>query len=469
MKQDYNYKVSKEHAKASKRFFDEIKFGDIIYVCAEKKEINIDDYESNYINNYNRVSIVTDSMLEYDLQYLVESDNYIASNNNLLKNYRPYFVDFLIDIEKNIALEENRWYVAKFLNENIDTIIEDDDEIVMYDGILELSASPVRYENGTLLFFTNRSVPQEILNKINDFCRDTIFQNSTDDVIQRILSDIWKNEKINTIDCYNLGKGNADYIHGYSSSMLYDIGYSYREYPKRKGKYNYYRACNAIRHVHPSCVLLSHWDMDHILGCVYAKQRIFDVPWIAPSLMNEGTKKYSINAYRLARYLYFLNNLYLVDCLRGPLQIANVYTKDGVICLYLGGGNDAKISAANRQGLYIEIYSRNIHIVLSGDVPYKCMMHQLWDCNIDYLHVPHHCSDMDCCNLVSAPNYGKVAIISTNRCRKKFNIINYDIEHKKHLDKKFMKVICTIDNPSGNDNYNLSYRIDVVKNTSMFR
>ena len=392
MKQEYNYnKVSKEHVKTCKRFFDEIEFGDIIYVCVEKKEINMDSYESNYINNYNRVSIVTESMLEYDLQYLVESDNYIAPNNNLLKNYRPYFADFLIDIEKNIALVENRWYVAKFLNEKIDIIKEYDDEIVMYDGILELSASPVRYENGTLLFFTNRSVPQEILNKINDFCRDTIFQNSTDDVIQSILSNIWKEEKINTIDCYNLGKGNADYIRGYSSSMLYDIGYSYREYPKRKGKYNYYRACNAIRHVHPSCVLLSHWDMDHILGCVYAKQRIFDIPWIAPSFMNKGTNKYSINAYRLARYLYFLNNLYLVDCLRGPLQIAKVYTKDGVICLYLGGGNDVKISAANRQGLYIEIYSRNIHVVLSGDVPYKCMMHQIWNCNVDYLHVPHHC------------------------------------------------------------------------------
>ena len=76
---------------------------------------------------------------------------------------------------------------------------------------------------------------------------------------------------------------------------------------------------------------------------------------------------------------------------------------------------------------------------------------------------------MDCSNLVSSSNCGKVAIISTNRCKGDFNIINYDNDHKKHLDKKFMKVICTIDNPSGNDNYNLSYRIDVVKNTSTFR
>lgn len=46
--------------------------------------------------------------------------------------------------------------------------------------------------------------------------------------------------------------------------------------------------------------------MDHILGCVYAKQRIFDIPWIAPSFMNKGTNKYSINAYRLAVICIFL-------------------------------------------------------------------------------------------------------------------------------------------------------------------
>lgn len=305
-KENHNCKLSKEHIKLCKHFFDEIKSGDIIYVSIEKKEINTVANESNYINNYNRVSIVTDSMLTYDLQYLGESDNFVARNNDLLNNYRPYFADFLIDITQNIVSLENHWYVAKFLNEYADISIDFDDKIVMYDGILELSASPVQYEKGKLLFFTNRSVPPQILKKINDICRDTIFPNATDDVIQSILSDIWKAEKINTIDCYNLGKGNADYIRGYSNSMLYDIGYSYREYPKRKGKYNYYRACNAIRHVHPSCVLLSHWDMDHILGCVYAKQRIFDIPWIAPSFMNKGTNKYSINAYRLAVICIFL-------------------------------------------------------------------------------------------------------------------------------------------------------------------
>ena len=305
------------------------------------------------------------------------------------------------------------------------------------------------------------------MDKINAISTDTAFSNTSDKKIKSILFDIWGKERIKTIDCYNVGKGNADYIRGCKNRMLYDIGYSFKKFPKKKGRYNYYRACDAIRKIQPSCVVLSHWDTDHILGCVYAEQRIFDIPWIAPSLENKGKTKYSINAYRLARYLDTLNNLYLVDCLRGPLKIANIKTKDGAIGLYLGGGKDSYITDANKQGVYIEIYSRNIHILLSGDVPYACMMQQVRQCNIDYLHVPHHCSKMKYNNLINCKRYGKVAIISTDR--RDNDSINCDDGHKKYLEKKFKEVVCTIDNKIGDDNCNLSYQIDVIKNTSNFR
>ena len=40
-------------------------------------------------------------------------------------------------------------------------------------------------------------------------------------------------------------------------------------------------------------------DDDHIMGCVYAPEKLFECPWIAPEIV----KKNAISAKRLAAYL----------------------------------------------------------------------------------------------------------------------------------------------------------------------
>lgn len=464
---DWSLKVCRDHSEMCKGFFNEIKEGKEIYIYIEKKGVNTNETQ----NAYNRASIVTNSMLEYDLRYLTERGGSEEARERLLKSYRPYFVDFLIAMTQDIEQLEEKWYTASFWNDDNGRSPSNNGEYIVYEGILEYSASPVQYEKRRLLIFKNGSIPSSILNKINSICRSTAFSNTPDLQIQDILQDLWAGERVKTIDCYNLGKGNSDYIRGHKERILYDIGYSYREFPKKSGKYNYNRACQAIRHAQPSCVILSHWDMDHIVGFAYAKQRIFDIPWIAPCLDGNG-KPYSINAYRLARYLECLSNLFLVDRSRGRMQIAQISNGEKEFMrLYLGGGRDGSITPVNSEGLYLEFYSRDTHIVLAGDVPYKCMMSKIWDSGINYLHVPHHCSNMDYSyldNLDKYPNCGKVAIISTNR-NKNTRVKNFHAYHKNALDSKFSDVICTIDNISNDDNQNLSYQINLVKNTSGFR
>ena len=230
------------------------------------------------------------------------------------------------------------------------------------------------------------------------------------------------------------------------------------------------RAVNAFRHLQPSCVVLSHWDMDHIIGCAYASQDIFNVKWIAPYLVSSKDKKASINSIRLAHYLNALGNLCLVDREQTNKLIAKISCANDIeIKVWLGSGTSNKITPRNREGLTLEILDkkrRYLHVLLAGDVPYKCMNNLLTD-PIDIMHVPHHCSSMELDKLKNLPSVGKYAIISTNR--KKTGTLNCDSNHHDKLRKKFKEVLHTIDNPSGDDEANLSIQIDYKKRTYRFR
>lgn len=139
------------------------------------------------------------------------------------------------------------------------------------------------------------------------------------------------------------------------------------------------------------------------------------------------------------------------------------------IKVWLGSGTSNKITPRNREGLTLEILDkkrRYLHVLLAGDVPYKCMNNLLTD-PIDIMHVPHHCSSMELDKLKNLPSVGKYAIISTNR--KKTGTLNCDSNHHDKLRKKFKEVLHTIDNPSGDDEANLSIQIDYKKRTYRFR
>ena len=65
--------------------------------------------------------------------------------------------------------------------------------------------------------------------------------------------------------------------------------------------------------IQPSLVIISHWDMDHFIGCVYASDDVFKVKWIATTLPEATAKDFSINAFRLATFLKATHKLMLVD------------------------------------------------------------------------------------------------------------------------------------------------------------
>ena len=399
--------------------------------------------EDTPVPTYIHFSVLTDKCIEYDSFFFSafqDMDGSSHTNRILSCSYRPYFISFVVDAEKvDPAILQHLssdWHSCRCVLSK-STPAESDHILI---GMLVTSASPVSIIQGFKLEFTNKSLPSHLLDTINrpynpallPLCRH----------VNQVLQDAWDSDTLQSVDIYNVGKGNADYIRGSKRRILYDIGYDHLlRYPSRHiDQERFPRAVTAIRHLKPHCVILSHWDLDHIIGCAYAPQRIFAVKWIAPTL-DAG----KVNAIRLARYLNLFHNLCLVDRTQPNKLIAQAHSGSTSVSLWLGQGNDhRKITKPNCEGLVLEIndHHTNRNFLFSGDVPYVCMPYGLFNRKTyHFLHVPHHCSSMTLSPLARcANNMGTLAVITSynvndRRC----------INHDQLLRQKYDSVLYVTD------------------------
>lgn len=213
--------------------------------------------------------------------------------------------------------------------------------------------------------------------------------------------------------------------------------------------------------------------MDHIIGCAYADQSLFSVKWIAPAFLPD--KLPSTNQSRLANYLDHLGNLYFVDRNQNTNPIATINCQRNVkINLWLGNGKDPAITTENKKGLFLNIEGgKYSHILLAGDVPYQCMGALLSQNKVvQFMHVPHHGSNMDNRLLTKLPqtrqNGGICAVISTNRESETGNL-NIDSCHEKNLKTKFKDVTAVLSHIPPDDEANLSLQINYRTSKYKFR
>lgn len=456
------------HTKKCTEMIEYIKSGRNVYIRVERNMIETDSGEmhleeiSPEYTPYISISVLTEEIIGYDAEMFQ-----VADREALLHTYRPYLISFLVPLDQDnlskIAELGDNWFRAHFDGPAADS--SDNRSYIELTGILETAASPVNRTNQKLLIFTDKSLPQSVLDKINSTYDPSLFVCTSSSAIETILNNAWANNFPNIIDIYNVGHGNADYIKGKEKRILYDMGYNYRATPACSSP-KFPRATQALRQVKPCCVILSHWDLDHIIGCAYAEPEVFRVPWIAPfvALTKSEAKKAAKkaakktakngpypNKIRLADYLRQLGNLYLVDRKQPNKLIAVIScAKDVEIRLWLGSGYDGSLTLENQSGLILEIAdrrSRNPHVLLAGDVPYQCMP-DILNVPVNFMHVPHHCSNMIPDRLKKIPGVGSCAVISTNRDSS--GNINYDSDHHDELKCRFSEVINTIDteNPS---------------------
>ncbi len=389
-KQDYNQKI--------KKIFHSV-FCEEVWVSVSILNENIDN--SNKLENMRliaKLNILTRSMLEYDKSYFSES-----SNNNI-REYKPYFYSFIIygDSHSNVydKLKKmgDKWYKASFSKKKRFEWHE-------YRGEIEKSASPIIY-NKHCIYISDEELDKTTVDEINDVYVSV--KASLDCEVKKRIKGLLNSIQFSLARVYSVGNGNLINLRGNNINdntefnVMYDVGYHLKQHPyDKRNKYGI--AVRDFHKIKPNIVFLSHWDDDHIMGCVYAQNRLFDCPWFAPEI--EKTR--SIGAKRLAAYLSVKKKLTIIKRDNNARKLVEISTLKSNILFCLGENKvKGSISKENCGGMIIEIKNDNmgkmVESLFCGDVPYDAIKDLIWNCRkigYDILLVPHHGSKMNCSSL----------------------------------------------------------------------
>lgn len=389
----------------------------------EEDQEDQDICNSEELESFNRIiklNVLTKSMLEYDRSYF--SENSIEN----IEKYKLYFFSYIVHIASSSDIEKfnqmgNEWFKASFSEELF--LKRNEYPWYEYHGEIESSASPVIYRKHKI-YISDEKLDDDIVNEINAAYRIAV--PTQDCVVANRIQTLLKDVQFTSSRVYSVGNGNLINIKGIVNNgivnnnefnAIYDVGYHQKQHPSDK-RNKYGGAVRSFKSVVPDVVFLSHWDDDHIMGCVYARKELFECPWFAPQI----TKKNAISAKRLAAYLTVKNKLTIIERNDKARKLVDVTTANSTISFYLGENKKKQtISRENCGGMLIEIKnSRNTNIITEslfcGDVPYEAVKKVIWDARragYDNLLVPHHGSYM-CCHSLKIKNQAIAVVCSNN-------------------------------------------------------
>ena len=436
---------------------------------AEEAE-SVDNLATDRNASENRIlecSILSEKIVRYDKETILSEEFDLMQDENTA--YRPFFASFMVkadpETQTRISKLDYAWYGAYFYPAEKDeeySGLFPAERFIKADAVFQFSASPGFSLEGKLVIVPEASdivyCGVHINRAYYTLYDPERFSGATDEEVREALQGIWKKDALRTIEIYNVGQGNANYLRCGKNRVLFDLGYPQKSVPAKNPMY-YRRALLAIRQAKPSVIVLSNWDSDHYTGWVYANTDIFNVPWIAPTLCRKGYRKRNrtatsvgTNAYRMAAFLKKKDLLLLVDWKDVPRTVASLGGQGKqVIRLEMGGSGsgDWDIALRNRHGLYFTIddESGNTNTVLASDVPYSSMREGAIGDTLQILHVPHHCSKMKL-DAIEKPGLSalKTAILSAERG------MEYDL-HRIRLEKCFgsSNMIFTTDQHKDND------------------
>lgn len=387
------------------------------------------------------ISLITENMLKYDENMFIgEGENLVCQRKNE-ELYKPYIIEFAVDM-KNLTQETYRrltdadimgvWFEAFFSGNHVD----DMEDIIEADGIVMTSASPFKFHKMQIYIKTNH-----VANHITRWTKhlyNTSGAIKSNANINSLLSFFFSATDYGLF-IYNVGDGNCIYIKGNDGKrILFDIGHNYNPYSEDWSDPDIRRSQQAIRQFKPHGIILSHWDMDHLIGVMFSNDFLYTKEWIAPDPNILPQKQLSVNAARIAKYLESRNILNLVDSSARNSRIYN----GSEVCVWCGQGkiSEGKLTEANNAGLIIEFESekKTAHAgdcrraLLSGDCEYLAFPTAMGFSKKTYetLVVPHHGSQMITTNISSIKK--GIAVISVSPRNK----IRPNIDHMDDLKAK---------------------------------
>lgn len=409
-----------------------------VYDAWQRNDENIENEEFPFAFHF---SIINKWVVEKDKIFREEFNR---ENENHMK-YRPFFLEFsgycsqnkipallkvISDPERNyltgyFVTEENRF-------ENVLDEVRDNEVIAEVEGTLIASASPIDNIRGKLVIVEDKTnVASEFADVLNDNiykCEQKPYTSININQIKKRLIGAAIEDRPKYIKVYNVGQAYCAEIRMESGKVIFsDIGLTKNKIELDTKEIK--QAKNKIWSINPQMVILSHWDLDHILGVTNASDSIYDAMWIVPDLWGLQTIKRNGNidnslisdsAKRLLKYLDWKNNdnlIILGDDLskrliyENPTKTMSIWS--GERCSTFGVNDNKEkynITKANNFGLMIFLENR-LSALLAGDCDYSVMADDLLKEEVNYFVVLHHCSKMSK-PLITAAKNRKIAILS---------------------------------------------------------
>lgn len=397
----------------------------------------------------NLISLINEKMLKADRAYFSGES---ISNEEFL-DYRPYVYEFIPEelTDERITrmeLEKNQLYPIELLSDEQDnrsdiSINETGERFVK--GEVLFSASPFeRKGNAQLVFNKNKSVSnleadvEKIFKNRGPVVSD---KQRIQDTFEKALSLSSINNLTFTMTVFAVGQANWIIVNSSAPkssdvSFAFDIGFTLM-----KDLSNYQKAVDeaALQTKKVSLIMLSHWDLDHILGITTLAAKHLEKTWIVPELPPKRT----FSARRLAAYLTKekdIHPLFVSDKLNNEIIFS---TDHFTLGKGRGKGNNkydgrswaSKYTLENNIGLILEIINNEKSLLLPGDCDY-IKFPEYFMKEYDVIVVPHHGAEI---NNIALPQCKK-RNCEAYACVNKGNASYPKVKHKNFLQKRGYKV-----------------------------
>lgn len=351
------------------------------------------------------ISLTTKNMQGLDSEFIRlakmlndTTSHLTVAEENFLKGYHPFFFEFFAEkceYDDILLKESGKWKRMK-LYFNSDGQKEGGDVVVHGDVIF--SASPLQRRGATLIFSSN----EDEVKYRADFSSliDKASREGNRRVEEYYSQQLMPADDV-CVEVWNVGQANAVSIWFDGVETFFDIGLpKVGEIPN--GEEN--RARIHMRGAQPEAIVLSHWDLDHILGVVeigteVKEEKSYNVYtnccWIAPDL--SLIKEKSQGAERLCFFLLTRCVLWLVNH-KDENDVPVLQRDDSIMTLWQGRGIKSNGGEKNNIGLivkldYIGSKSAIQSVLLTGDCAYEAMPQMLKERKYSVVLSPHHGSE----------------------------------------------------------------------------
>lgn len=346
-------------------------------------------------------SLMTKKMLSLDQKYL------FSAEENTFDIYHPYFCEFESSpikndkVDKRIKDYESKWRTGKLIFDEPNVKKKKEDinipQLLILTGNIIFAASPIIWTGGKLIFNLEDDEITEL--QEYDIHLDEELQRYQPEEHNEVLREFGQLSIQNLRGViYNVGQGNFIKINCRNQVLLFDIGFTISEKFADDNNNLINQSSKVVNIIKPNIAILSHWDLDHIIGVTYMEPEYIysNNYWIAPY----PVEKTSVSAKRLCVYLMHQSNIYLVKNQYGQWIGGNSYLN-----LWKGRGEANQFTRKNNIGLVLTIETNNPKQIMlfAGDCEWNQMPPELFEQKYRFIVVSHHGAKQS----ISVPLQGK--------------------------------------------------------------